>query len=153
MLAATTCCCGRVHAVRTANRIILQRIENDFLWALNGQLGAMLSVLALASNGLSVHELASISDVDVLYVLAIVQIAPHILTGAPPQAASATRLLWLASRFSGTRVVNGASTCKRPPLMRFVCIYVHAPPLLPFAERSRFTAAFRGQWHHCIRTP
>ena len=81
---AVCCICGRVHAVRTANRIILQRIENDFLWALNGQLGAMLSVLALASNGLSVHELASISDVDVLYVLAIVQIAPHILTGAPP---------------------------------------------------------------------
>jgi hypothetical protein len=88
------------------DRIILQRIENDFLWALNGQLGAMLSVLALASNGLSVHELASISDVDVLYVLAIVQIAPHILTGAPPKASAdstAVACITVQSYSSGER--------------------------------------------------
>ena len=128
---------------------MLQRIENDFLWALNGQLGAMLSVLSLASNGLSVHELASISDVDVLYVLAIVQIAPHILTGAPPLP---LRLDCAWHHSSVAAVVCGASTCKRPPFMRLVCIYVYAPPLRLFAERLRFTAAFRGQWRRCIRT-
>jgi hypothetical protein len=78
-------------------QLALQRIENDFLWALNGQLGAMMGVLALSSNGLSVGELASISDVDVLHVIAILQIAPHILTEVNGIVAFAHRELQAAA--------------------------------------------------------